>query len=76
MANGRRGELWPDRLESPSWRLPFIDNPLMSEQKTLLRHDLTWIGEKLQDICILMRVCDGVDGSPTIRADETAANCR
>ena len=48
-------------------------HPLTSEQKTQLRHDLTLIEEKLQDISILMRVCYGDDSQATIRADETAA---
>jgi hypothetical protein len=47
--------------------------PLTSEQKTLLRHDLTLIEEKLQDICFLMHACHGDDSQPAIRADETAA---
>lgn len=48
-------------------------HPLTSEQKTQLRHDLTLIEEKLQDISILMRVCYGDDSAAAIRADETAA---
>ena len=48
-------------------------HPLTSEQKTQLRHDLTLIEEKLQDISILMRVCYGDDSQAAIRADETAA---
>jgi hypothetical protein len=48
-------------------------HPLTGEQKTQLRHDLTLIEEKLQDISILMRVGYGDDSHPAIRADETAA---
>jgi hypothetical protein len=48
--------------------------PLTNEQKTLLRHDLTLIEEKLQDICVLMHACYGDDSQPAIRADETAAS--
>jgi hypothetical protein len=46
---------------------------LTNEQKMQLRHDLTLIEEKLQDISILMRVCYGDDSQAAIRADETAA---
>ena len=47
---------------------------LTGEQDTLLRHDLTLIEEKLQDICVLMHACHGDDSQPAIRADETAAS--
>jgi len=53
---------------------PSVDRYLLtSEQKTLLRHDLTLIEEKLQDICVLMHAYHGDDSQPAIRADETAA---
>jgi len=45
---------------------------LTREQAVQLRRDLTLIEERLQDIAILMRVCDGDDSQPAIRADETA----
>ena len=48
-------------------------HPLTSEQNTLLRHDLTLIEEKLQDVCVLMHACYGDESQPAIRADETAA---
>jgi len=48
-------------------------HPLTREQKTLLRHDLTLIDEKLQDICVLMHACHGDDSRVAIRADEAAA---
>ena len=47
--------------------------PLTNEQAVQLRHDLTLIEERLQDIAVLMRVCYGEDSQPVIRADETAA---
>ena len=48
-------------------------HPLTREQQTLLRHDLTLIEEKLQDISILMHACYGDESPAAIRADETAA---
>jgi Trm5-related predicted tRNA methylase len=48
-------------------------HPLTSEQAVQLRHDLTLVEERLQDIAILMRVCYGEDSQAVIRADETAA---
>jgi hypothetical protein len=48
-------------------------NPLTSEQKMQLRHDLTLIEEKLQDISVLMHACYGDESPAAIRADETAA---
>jgi hypothetical protein len=48
-------------------------NPLTSEQTVLLRHDLTLIEERLQDIVVLMRVGYGENSQPAIRADETSA---
>ncbi len=48
-------------------------HPLTSEQSVQLRHDLTLVEERLQDIAILMRVCYGDDSQAVIRADETAA---
>jgi hypothetical protein len=47
--------------------------PLTDEQVVQLRHDLTLVEERLQDIAILMRVCYGEDSQVVIRADETAA---
>ncbi|MBZ5595592.1 MAG: hypothetical protein LAP39_25410 [Acidobacteriia bacterium] len=47
--------------------------PLTNEQAVQLRHDLTLVEERLQDIAILMRVCYGEDSQAVIRADETAA---
>jgi len=47
-------------------------HPLTKEQEVQLRHDLTLIEERLQDITILMRICYGEDSQPAIRADETA----
>jgi len=47
--------------------------PLTNEQAVQLRHDLTLIEERLQDIAVLMRVCYGEDSQPVVRADETAA---
>ena len=38
-----------------------------------LRHDLTLIEERLQDIAILMRICYGEDSQTVIRADEISA---
>jgi Trm5-related predicted tRNA methylase len=51
------------------------DNPqsLTDEQTVQLRHDLTLVEERLQDIALLMRVCYGDNSQPTIRADETTA---
>lgn len=48
-------------------------NPLTTEQKVQLRHDLTLIEEKLQDIAVLMHACYGDESPAAIRADETAA---
>jgi hypothetical protein len=47
--------------------------PLTNEQAVQLRHDLTLVEERLQDIAILMRVCYGEDSQAVIRADETTA---
>jgi Trm5-related predicted tRNA methylase len=47
--------------------------PLTNEQAVQLRHDLTLVEERLQDIAILMRVSYGEDSQAVIRADETAA---
>jgi hypothetical protein len=47
--------------------------PLTQDQTVQLRHDLTLVEERLQDIAILMRICYGEDSQPVIRADETAA---
>ena len=47
--------------------------PLTAEQAVQLRHDLTLVEERLQDIAILMRVSYGEESQPVIRADETAA---
>ncbi len=46
---------------------------LTKEQAVQLRHDLTLVEERLQDITILMRVCYGEDSQAVVRADETAA---
>jgi hypothetical protein len=48
-------------------------HPLTNEQAVHLRHDLTLIEERLQDIAILLRVCYAEDSQPVIRAGETAA---
>ena len=48
--------------------------PLTNDQALQLRHDLTLIEERLQDIAILMRVCYGEDSQAVIRADEIAAS--
>jgi Trm5-related predicted tRNA methylase len=48
--------------------------PLTSEQEVQLRHDLTLVEERLQDIAILMRVSYGEESQAVIRADETAAS--
>ena len=48
-------------------------HPLTSEQAVRLRHDLTLVEERLQDIAVLMRVCYGEDSQAVVRADETAA---
>jgi len=48
--------------------------PLTAEQAVQLRHDLTLVEERLQDIAILMRVCYGEDSQAVIRADEIAAS--
>jgi len=47
--------------------------PLTDEQEVLLRHDLTLVEERLQDIAILMRVCYGEESQAVARADETSA---
>ena len=47
--------------------------PLTAEQTVQLRHDITLVEERLQDIAILMRICYGEDSQAVIRADETAA---
>jgi Trm5-related predicted tRNA methylase len=47
--------------------------PLTSEQEVQLRHDLTLVEERLQDIAILMRVSYGEESQAVIRADETSA---
>jgi len=46
---------------------------LTSAQSVQLRHDLTLVEERLQDIAILMRICYGEDSQAVIRADETCA---
>jgi Trm5-related predicted tRNA methylase len=48
-------------------------HPLTNEQEVQLRHDLTLIDERIQDIAVLMRVSYGDDSQAVIRADETAA---
>jgi hypothetical protein len=48
-------------------------HPLTDAQSVQLRHDLTLIEERLQDIAILMRICYGDDSQAVIRADETCA---
>ena len=50
-----------------------VQCPLTHEQEVLLRHDLTLVEERLQDIAILMRVCYGEESQAVARADETAA---
>ena len=47
--------------------------PLTNDQAVQLRHDLTLVEERLQDIAILMRISYGEESQPVIRADETAA---
>jgi Trm5-related predicted tRNA methylase len=47
--------------------------PLTDEQAVQLRHDLTLVEERLQDIAILMRISYGDDSQAVIRADETSA---
>lgn len=47
--------------------------PLTNEQAVQLRHDLTLVEERVQDISVLMRVCCGEDSQAAIRADETTA---
>ena len=47
--------------------------PLTNDQAVQLRHDLTLVEERLQDIAILMRICYGEDSQAVIRADETSA---
>jgi Trm5-related predicted tRNA methylase len=47
--------------------------PLTSDQAVQLRHDLTLVEERLQDIAILMRISYGEESQAVIRADETAA---
>jgi hypothetical protein len=47
--------------------------PPTNKQKIQLRHDLTLIEEKLQDISVLMHASYGDDSHPAIRADEAAA---
>jgi hypothetical protein len=47
--------------------------PLTPEQEVLLRHDLTLVEERLQDIAILMRVCYGEESQAVARAEETTA---
>ena len=47
--------------------------PLTPEQEVLLRHDLTLVEERLQDIAILMRVCYGEESQAVARAEETSA---
>ena len=47
--------------------------PLTNDQAVQLRHDLTRVEERLQDIAILMRISYGEESQPVIRADETAA---
>jgi Trm5-related predicted tRNA methylase len=47
--------------------------PLTAEQAVQLRHDLTLVEERLQDIAILMRISYGEDSQAVIRADETSA---
>ena len=46
--------------------------PLTNKQAVQLRHDLTLVEERLQDIAVLMRVCYREDSPAVIRADETA----
>jgi len=48
-------------------------HPLTDAQSVQLRHDLTLVEERLQDIAIFMRICYGEDSQPAIRADETSA---
>ena len=47
--------------------------PLTPEQEVLLRHDLTLVEERLQDIAILVRVCYSEESQAVARADETSA---
>jgi hypothetical protein len=47
--------------------------PLTNDQAVQLRHDLTLVEERLQDIAILMRISYGEESQPVIRADETVA---
>ena len=47
--------------------------PLTHEQEVLLRHDLTLVEERLQDIAILMRVSYGEESQAVARAEETSA---
>jgi Trm5-related predicted tRNA methylase len=47
--------------------------PLTHDQTVQLRHDLTLVEERLQDIAILMRISYGEDSQAVIRADETSA---
>ena len=47
--------------------------PLTNEQEVLLRHDLTLVEERLQDIAILMRVSYGEESQAVARAEETTA---
>jgi hypothetical protein len=44
-----------------------------SAQAVQLRHDLTLIEERLQDIAILMRISYGENSQPVIRADQISA---
>ena len=46
--------------------------PPNDEQAVQLRHDLTVVEERLQDIAVLMRVCYGEESQTVIRADETS----
>ena len=47
-------------------------HPLTHDQAVQLRHDLTLVEERLQDIAILMRICYGEESQAVIRADETS----
>jgi hypothetical protein len=47
--------------------------PFANEQIVQLRRDWTFVGERLQDIAILMRACYGEDSQAVVRADEAVA---
>lgn len=52
---------------------PTERHPLTPEQGTHLREDLALVEQRLQNIGIVMKACDGDESQATIRAEEVDA---